>query len=427
MLSKVTKNDADRFAEYKAKRLAQKDANKARLAAEFPLLFGQDEKSRSTIGKYTNKAYPTTPSKKKVAKKTAIVDENTGFSKSAPLTSALSQPRIALSPKKMSLPGGSSNGNTKKKSLSINFGAFSSSTNVIEPLEMEMKDVTKKETVEDPTPLEAPVTFETEARADDTFSDQLNDVLGYLLENNEVDLSKHKRLSTHSFSKETIRRLSIRSSAEIKLEMKRASILSEVTDEVVMESDPLVRSDAAVNSEENGEVEQILLPDIEIEDDAPLEVDDLDVLNALRIYIAQLDDEVEAEPVTVDGDAVAIEAPTELKNKADLEPVSHQEDAAIEEISAIIAKEDVTAVVVADELQTTAITSLEIETTVIAPVQIATMPKPQEKTVLFPRMTFFQEVMRKGLVRAEVTNWVPRDGHIKYVIFISVSILFVVR
>lgn len=58
-------NDVEKFSEFKAKKLAQKEAQKEKLAAEFPLLFGKDAKSRSTVGKYANKTFPTTPSKKK--------------------------------------------------------------------------------------------------------------------------------------------------------------------------------------------------------------------------------------------------------------------------------------------------------------------------------------------------------------------------
>ena len=49
----------------RAKKLAQKEAQKEKLAAEFPLLFGKDAKARSTVGKYANKTFPTTPNKKK--------------------------------------------------------------------------------------------------------------------------------------------------------------------------------------------------------------------------------------------------------------------------------------------------------------------------------------------------------------------------
>eukprot|EP01040_Poterioochromonas_malhamensis_P006669 gene6669-7185_t len=58
-------NDVEKFSEFKAKKLAQKEAQKEKLAAEFPLLFGKDAKARSTVGKYANKTIPTTPSKKK--------------------------------------------------------------------------------------------------------------------------------------------------------------------------------------------------------------------------------------------------------------------------------------------------------------------------------------------------------------------------
>lgn len=412
MMSKITKSDAERFAEYKAKRMEQKNANKARLAAEFPLLFGQDEKTRSTIGKYTNKAYPTTPSKKTVKKAAvAIVDENKGFSKSAPIAIANPQPRVALSPKKMSLPA-----YTKKPSMISFVGSFSSSNNVIEPFEMEMKDVLRKAPL-----LKAPATAaaavaveEIEPTVEDNFSDQLNDALGYLLESNEVDLSKHKRLSTHSFSKETIRRLSIHSSSEIKrLEMKRASILPQVAS-AVEESKELMPALVTANEPEAMQPSSTKEA-VEEAEENPLEVDDLDVLNALRIYIAQLGDDDDVEP------APAVTTVRDDSNAVVEVPTQQEEVAVIADVSTILVKmKEAEEEVVMGAALSPAPDGMQMVTNVNAVVPTA-LSKPQDNTVLFPRMTFFQEVMRKGLVQAEVANWVRRDGHVKYVVYISVS------
>jgi hypothetical protein len=72
-----SQTDAQKFAEFKAKKLAEKEAAKEKLAAEFPLLFGKDAKARSTVGKYANKPAPpptstaTTPGKGKKPLSTA--------------------------------------------------------------------------------------------------------------------------------------------------------------------------------------------------------------------------------------------------------------------------------------------------------------------------------------------------------------------
>jgi hypothetical protein len=60
MISRSNKHqtDAQKFAEFKAKKLAEKEAAKEKLAAEFPLLFGKDAKARNTVGKYANKPAP---------------------------------------------------------------------------------------------------------------------------------------------------------------------------------------------------------------------------------------------------------------------------------------------------------------------------------------------------------------------------------
>eukprot|EP00981_Chlorochromonas_danica_P001964 scaffold405_cov179-Ochromonas_danica.AAC.8 len=48
-LTSTRPRDADRFAAYKAQKLAQKEAERQKLAAEFPHLFGQQDKSRTVV------------------------------------------------------------------------------------------------------------------------------------------------------------------------------------------------------------------------------------------------------------------------------------------------------------------------------------------------------------------------------------------
>jgi hypothetical protein len=66
VLLQTKQTDAERYAEWRAKRDAQKSSSKDKLAQEFPLIFGKDSKARSTVGKYTNvPVAESTPSKKK--------------------------------------------------------------------------------------------------------------------------------------------------------------------------------------------------------------------------------------------------------------------------------------------------------------------------------------------------------------------------
>jgi hypothetical protein len=58
-------SDAEKFAVFKARKLAKKEAERERLAAEFPLLFGKDAKAKSTVGKYSNKDFNAEKMKKK--------------------------------------------------------------------------------------------------------------------------------------------------------------------------------------------------------------------------------------------------------------------------------------------------------------------------------------------------------------------------
>lgn len=287
-----TKVDEDQFNNFRAKRQAERDAKRTLLAKEFPLLFGTDSKSRSTIGKYVNKPVPTsslnpiTPGKRKTQSTLGMkpmVDENTNSNGTHSVPSRMSTlvpnqknnrkksdafSKAVQSPKKASRQTVAATSNARGSFL--NYRSFSSRTNAQAPVaEVEMFGTEKEKDVaseEIPLPQE-----EVELALMDPLQEQVHDVLDYLLQTNEVDEGTHRRLSSHAFQKDSLRRLSM-----------RASVAAEFPQPPV---DQATATTAPSNHNEDAAV------------DESLEIDDMDVLQALRTYISTLDSVPETQAV----------------------------------------------------------------------------------------------------------------------------------
>jgi hypothetical protein len=115
-MKQAKQTDAERYAEWRAKRDAQKSSSKDKLAQEFPLIFGKDSKARSTVGKYTNVPVPeSTPSKKKpLGQSSTPITKKNEKNSSAPLSTNKKTP-----------------GKDGKKGKAVGFGSTLKSSTVV--------------------------------------------------------------------------------------------------------------------------------------------------------------------------------------------------------------------------------------------------------------------------------------------------------
>lgn len=305
-----TKVDEDQFNSFRAKRQAERDAKRTLLAKEFPLLFGTDSKSRSTIGKYVNKPVPTTslnpitPGKRKTQSTLGMkpmVDENTNSNGTHNIPSRMSTlvpnqknnrkksdvfSNAVQSPKKASRQTVAATSNARGSFL--NYRSFSSRSNTQAPIaEVEMFGAEKEK---DAASEEVSLPQEEIHEVIDPLQEQVHDVLDYLFETNEVDEGTHRRLSSQAFQKDSLRRLSM-----------RASLVAEP-----QVADTTTTTAAPENHHEDAAV------------DESLEIDDMDVLQALRTYISTLDSVPESQPVE---HAPAVRAPVVQQAETPAVPV----------------------------------------------------------------------------------------------------------
>lgn len=272
----VSKADVEHYSSFKARREAEKEAKRQLLAKEFPLLFGNDAKSRSTIGKYANKTIPAashnpvTPGKRRTQSTldpSVYNDENSNgngafHTSEKPKVSYKSSDsqsgkngrksvanRPTQSPKKSSRQTIAATGNARGSFL--NYRSFSSQKNIAPIAEVEMYSQ-EKDSENDASQM-----MENGANNcfEDPLQEQVSNVLDYLLEKNEVDQGTHRRLSSHQFQKETIRRLSMGERESMKIEVSTTTTEQPNTNN----------------------------------DEASFEIDDMDVLQALRTYISVID------------------------------------------------------------------------------------------------------------------------------------------
>lgn len=366
---KVTAEDIARYEAFKARRTNRKEETRARLAAEFPLLFGKDAVARSTMGKYSSK-HPTTPNKS--ARKPPVNDnENVAASSNDLLLGSTIDLNASLGksigPAGVSKRQKKNNRKRNKKAAAVN-ATVDESQAIVEPALAVNRQSLSGQDVSAPT-IESPETASGEQDESSPVGDeQVQDVLDYMLECNEVDEKTHRRLSMQAFSAASIRRLSV-----------------------------VEGNDQETASEQEKE---------QVDVDQSLEVTDLDVLNALRVYVSTLDHEVTSpevndQAVTSAETPVAAIAPTQDEIIDEMEKsmivVQDSEDS-----------EKSTAVMVADMTNHSF-----VDQSISMPILAA------EKILTFPRNTMLHECLSRGLVTTELTHRIKRDNHVKYVIYVQ--------
>lgn len=307
----VTKVDNEQFNSFRAKRQAERDSKRALLAKEFPLLFGNDAKSRSTIGKYVNKPVPAvthnpvTPVKRKTQSTLGLkplVDENVDANGSTVSTTKSANKnrkksevfsKVVQSPKKSSRQTIAATTNSRGSFL--NYRNFSSQKKPVSEVEMfanekESESILLKDQ------------DESQLINIDPLQEQVNDVLDYLLETNEVDEGTYRRLSSQAFQKDTLRRLSTRASFSSKM----------LDDEILNEATTAKTTTTAVESSDD-----IITASESNTEDASIDIDDMDVLQALRTYISTLDT-VPESTIAVNRDSMGVplivRAPSRSRN-----------------------------------------------------------------------------------------------------------------
>jgi hypothetical protein len=392
----LKKNDSSKFASFKEQRLAEKEARRKLLAVEFPLLFGADSKARSTIGKYANKA---TSIKKNIHPEISENNENADgntkikFPVTPSRTSKIGGKRKALSPKKSS---------SKQRQQSL----------------IELTEQQKPESdfqFSDLSQLDFTIDEVYEIRPfEDTIQDQVIDCLEYMLSNNELDKKSFARLSKQSFSADTLRRLSM-----------------QLTGDAVSKSTNSNESDLIPVNSSNASAETTA---------SPLAIDDLEILDALRVYVGTM----ENSPENIQQETVQTgETTTTNVDQKDI-PQSQNETVDVTLPPNATTTESCTAASTVPETTWNDLTPTAADDTFF----MSTFPKKlkqsnrlstfqfsqnsrhsildntslphSEKIVIFPMSTVYMDAMARGLVHAEMIQSLHRDKHDYYVIRVTV-------
>lgn len=215
-------SDAEKLAAFRAKRMAQKEADRKRLANEFPLLFGSTAEARSTKGKYVTKTIKT-PSK---GRSSVMNDENQLNASNGVITPSkgLRASKAGLVSARSSTASTNNHHTnhhkaqqvekkaTNKKSSFLSMPSFSrkkqqSVTVVFKSPQgngVEMEDFAAKR----PSFSEMPNSEIDGYEANTVIDPKVQEILDFLLENQEVDEKTHRRLSRESIGIQDLRRLS---------------------------------------------------------------------------------------------------------------------------------------------------------------------------------------------------------------------------
>jgi len=305
--------EAEKLANFRQKRLAKKIADREKLEAEFPLIFGNKQKPVIAYpSKYTTKINPSTPGKRKI---TVTNDENavngtnsvaqkpsnipTSAAKKAKLSATLSGSQPLTSSKKVSsIPV--STKQAKRSFLSL---VFPSRTKLVEQESVVVQNVHESpsipaesipvlQNVESSMSFAQPESIVAEHQEAEPVEETVRDVLDYLLESNEVDENTHKRLSRQSFTAHELKRLSVGVCKRVSFALptddsakSKSTQNREIAEEgsICEEETSMVVADIA-NSDYIGELDALYEPIRE-----ECQIGDMDILFALRNYISTLD------------------------------------------------------------------------------------------------------------------------------------------
>lgn len=379
--------EAQRLAEFKAMKIAKREADRDKLAREFPLLFGKDAAQKSTIGKYSLKPASKTPSKRKFVDED-VPDENIGVNKLNQTLPSRPTPgkNKAFKPSLSSTLKPKTSTNTTKFSKTtpggfFGFGAKKASTHphveeIANEVEMTNEHILHKvESVEHERVID---------NKPAVFVEQVQDVLDYLLENNEVDEKTYRRLSSVNFDAQAIQRFS--------------HIPSESFDDTQAKENNhqiAIVPEEIENSNEQMPVEEMV-------------INDLDIVHALRNYITTM--EVLPVPMTTPQPSEYVSLEEEIRNS---ESQSNEE---------IPNEEDATNNSFHHRASTMPIFPRRDEVDIYGKEELLSPnSKANNKVIIYPRAVLLEKAMKEGRLSVKVTDYLCRDHHVKYMINAEVS------
>ena len=273
--------------------------------------------------------------------------------------------------------------------------------------------------------------------------EQVLDVLDYLLELDEVDEQTYRRMSSQSFSAKAIKRLSMTMQPWTLPAAGRASSTSCVGEEeesaTSTAGNSTQRSSAGVSME-------VAYPGTAEGEDCV--IGELDVLNALRNYLATMDKEVavDAEQEKEDVSTDAAPTATEVSVEEEEQPCSNASARSSTSSAGTFTDKPewrdslvpsgrqscTTTMRVSFLNSSTAATSDATEeqdahatASPVPAVAEQTAPKPSGKAVVtYPLRELLDDALQRGLVVPAVTSRIEMGNHTKYVVETQVSILY---